>query len=215
MHKASHPDDSMNSASVSDMHIRFSDANPVEPATAMICTKKNRISSTVFVKRIRRSSIANTNNIDEVNHSENVQKKPQNRRDKTETVASAVQRSSVTVVRVSKELKLDETNDNNKSSSNVPQQEASSAPSTVPSKTNRVNVIKIPRKKTALNRQSRVPSMNNVSTIDLGTSFIGMRPMAYHSKPDSLATDGKVNADNTVVVTKLPRALTSSRSRRS
>ncbi len=181
------------------LHISLSDS-----ATTMTDLEESKISSTISVKRIRRASIVKMNNKEKPDKTENVDIKSENHRDNNGNSA-VTQRSAVTIVRVKKVPNMEETY---KSTSNTSRQEMLSATSTIPKKTAQVNITKISRSNTPKTQRPRAASVGNVDIVQLNKSSVEMQPIRNHSKTSTLATNGKANTGNGVVVTKIPKKLT-------
>jgi hypothetical protein len=165
VHNVPHVKDRTFSNASSNLHISWSDS-----ATTMTDVEESRVSSIVSVKRIRRASIAEMNNIEKPGEVKNVDIKLENYRDNKGN-DSAIRRSAVTVVRVTRVSIMDETD---KSNSNTSREETSSATSTISKKTPQVNVTRISRSETDKSMpntsQQKTPSAK--STISKKTSEV-------------------------------------------
>jgi hypothetical protein len=172
---------------------------------------KTIVSSEVSVKRIKRSSIIKANNNKKLNEIEDVDINPTNQRHSNGNI-SAIPRSTVTGPRMNK---LPNMAGKNRKNSNVTLETNLSTASTIPLKTVKVNVTKIPRSKTGKTQRPRASSVGNISSIHLKNPFIEMGPITNNSKSSMLATNGKANTGNGVTVTRVTRKRTTSHSHRS
>ena len=160
-----------------------------DPATVPFGSKEHRVSSTVSVKRLRRSDIANMDNIQKLNENKNINSFS-NGDDNNSKDSSDLRRPTVTVLGMNRLPNMGVTN-----------RKGSSVVSAVPSQTTEINLSKVPRIKSITNRRTRAASVDNVSVIHVDRSSIEMQPMGNRSKTGS-----------GVRVTKLPRRLSAAQS---
>ncbi len=180
-----------------------------DSATVLTDLEEHKTSSTVSVKKISRSDIANMNNIQKFNQSRNADINSAKNYDDSDGNSLASQHPTVTVLQMNR---LPNTDKTNKRISSVNRPQASSGISTTPSKTAQVNLDKLSRIKSTTYRRPRAASVGNVSVAHVDRSSIEMRTIANHSKTSMPATDYNVNTGNGVRVTKLPRRLRTTKS---
>jgi hypothetical protein len=225
------------SNSPSDMRIRLSESTAV---TTDI--DESRAQSTVSVKKIRRSSMAQENNIEKPNVNENIAE----RRVQSTVSVTKIRRLNMakenntekpietenmdkkpinnrnsnenlrdiqrSAMTVFRMNKVSNMDETEKKNSNAVRQGTLSAVSTIPSNTTQVNVIKIPRNKTSTSQRRRASSVGNVSIIHLEKPSVEIRSIADRSKTSASTVDGKQKTSNGVIVTKLSKKSTAAHS---
>jgi hypothetical protein len=186
---------SINSTSLSDVPRNMSNSTFPKSLNTPSNSEDNMNLSTSSGKRDKSISISRVNNNEKAVENGNAWIKPPNHQDNNKT-SPPIQHSSVTVIRVNKSAKLNETDNNQKDKSQTMNQEELQIPSTARSRTGQVNVIKIPRKKADMIQRERSASICSVSVINLEKSSVEMKPMKDQKK--SRTAGG-------VTVTKIPR----------
>jgi flagellar hook-basal body complex protein FliE len=183
-------DDGMNRASLSKLPIDLSDSNSRNPSNIDLSRFSGR--------RDRRVSIKRLTNIEKPTETGNAWIKPPNHKEDDE-ITPSIQHSAVTVQRVSKSANLNATNNQSKTMD----QRFSS---TLTSKTSRVSVTKIPRKKSDMNQLERSSNISHENVTDLEKSSIEMKPIRNQLNGALSAGYPKKNdATSGVTVVKLPR----------
>jgi hypothetical protein len=196
----------MTSYSPSNLHISLPDSTT---RVTDVEKEQHNVSSTVSVKRIKRSDMMNMNNTENLDETKESDIQPGNHRDRHENNA-AIRRPSVTVLGMNKLPNTDKTNRRNLG---VTQQNARSTMLTMPSNNaQNINATRIPQNKTSKSQRPRAASVGDVSTIHLDKSSIEMQTISDRSKAPTGAAHGKANTSNGVVVTKISRKLAASQS---
>jgi len=183
-------DGGSNTASLSGLPIDLSNSNSRKSANIDL--------STFSARRDRRVSIKRVSNIEKPIETGNKWIKPPNHTDDDETTPS-IQHSAVTVQRISKSANLNTTNNNPNNQLETIDQRCSLA---LTSKTGRVSVKKIPRKKLNINQLERSSSICHGNVTDLGKSSIEMKPITNQLN-GALSTGN--DATRGVTVIKLSR----------
>jgi hypothetical protein len=181
------------SLSISPMNLSYS-ANS-KSANTTTNSEENPNLSTSSAKRGNRIGVMRVNNIDKPAETGNTGIKPPNHKDDRETIPSARQ-SSVTVQRVNKSAKLNETNSSQNDKSQTIVEEKSTSPSPSATETDQIGAIKIPANVSYTVQRERRPSMCSVTVIHLDKSSIETQKM----------TDKKKKTTGGVTVKKLPRS---------
>ncbi len=200
-----HANDSMTSYSPSNLHISLPDSTT---RVTDVEKEQHTVSSTVSVKRIKRSDMMNINNTENLDETKNSDIQATNHRGSRGNNA-AIRRPSVIVLGMNKLPNTDETNKRN---SKVTQQNTQSTMLKVPSNNAQVNATRIPRNKTSKTQRTRAGGVGNFNIIHLDESSIEMRKIEDHSNAPTGAAHDKANTGSGVVVTKISRNLTASQS---
>jgi hypothetical protein len=159
-----------------------------------------RPQSTVSVRRIKRVHIEQTKSSNNPDDSINA----------LDTSHSAVK--SVSVNRISKR---DIINEAATKTTEAIHPESSSASALPRANTSRVNVTKLPRNKTTVNKESPPSNINGKNIMNSEKPVVEMQSTRNRSKTVSHARDDKKKTTNGATVTKLPRAPNSAPSRHS
>ncbi len=187
---------SIRSGFLSDSHINSSDMMDVA-----VDVEENIPRSTVSVRRIKHTKIEKTR------ETEDVRMKSSNDHDHNRTPLS-IPRSGVASVRVNKISKRDLIDENQTKNSDAISQESSNTPAMPRSKTDRINVMKIPRNKTAVLQGDPSSSFGSEKIVILKKLSMEMQPIRDRLKTVSNPTDTKIKTSNGVTVTKLSKTLT-------
>ncbi|CAM4817725.1 unnamed protein product [Rotaria magnacalcarata] len=183
----------------------LSDSNYSEATSTMTDTEGHRVASTVSAKRLKLTDIDQPDDREKFNETASAHNAVAVTPTYIETVKS-IPCSAVSVVRVSK---FNQATLRNSIISQLEQ--PINVSSAQLSRSDQVNVIKIPRDKSTSNRRARTMSVDNISTIDLNKNIITVKPMRNESRNVSLGSSKK--ASKWITVAKIPRKCMTSQSR--
>jgi hypothetical protein len=181
--------DSTNSTFPLDIYTNSSNTIISEPLNAPGHVEENRLSSKVSVKRIKCTKIEKLNETDDI----------RNERDEHRTT-STTPRSRGASFRVNQKSKLDIINEDPTNNPNFNPPESSSTEAVPRSKTDRVNVKKISRTKTAATQQGLSSNISNSEQ-----SSLEMQPPTHRSKTAANVSAIGTKSNSAVTVTKLSR----------
>ena len=158
--------------------------------------------STSAAKQNRRVSVAKVNNLEKPAETGNAWLKPPDHKeddddDSKEITASTNQKSSITVQRINKSARLNETNNN--------QKDRSHSSSRASPESGRISVIKLPRRQSDMNQSNRPSKIRTITVINMEKPSIVMQPITDPLKTTSQISDLKKTASSGVTVKKLPR----------
>lgn len=201
--------ESMRTASVSESAINLIHINSAQSNNTPRNSDDNTNVSTSPTKQNRRVSITKVNNLDKPSETGNAWLKPPNHKDddddNEEITVSPNQISSVTVQRINKSARVNETNNNqNDRSQSVDQQRLRSS-SRVSPESGRISVIKLPRRQSDMIQPKQPSNVRTITVINMERPSIGMQSITDPLKITSQTRALKKTASSGVTVKKLPR----------
>ena len=164
------------------------------------------VSSTVSVRRIKRTSLAKDDTIKDVDEIHDVDIEPICHGDADENV-SVTQHRTVSVVRVNKRSSMA---DIDKSNSNITILEKLNSAPAVLTKNVQVNVIQVPKNQRITKQRCHGLSADNVSVNQLDKSSMEMQTVVDRSTMSIITANTKAKRGSGVTVTRVPRKHTTS-----
>lgn len=147
-------------------------------------TQEYRVSSTVTVRKVPRSEIADMKNTQKFNDTMLTDIQSTNDAGNDGSSAS-IQRRAVSVIRVKRSAKISPTS----------------------KQFTRVTVTKLPRSKSSDNSQFQPMSITDVDMMDMGPNSIEMQPIFNDTKNLSNVDDGQAISNSVTTVRRLPRKI--------